>query len=208
MRLLAIPTVAVMALVLLTGCLPASDPEGTVAPSPTASRSPSLPAEPTATPLPDLTLPTCDELFTPAQVLELMGDGMELIGDATTPESNGGFGTSVAELQAIGRAGGSLNCTWVLPASERGLTVSLMVIDASQLAHINEALDTVGAGTTPVGGGTVIRSFIDEGDYPFTEAHGLTEVVWVGALDGFGQFAPALVQAALDTVIALNPGRF
>lgn len=211
MRRLAIPTLAALGLLLLSGCLPAPEPAGPGAGDPTPSASPSAtgtPADDTPDePLPDLVLPACDALFTPGQVSTLMDDGMNLIGDATNPESDGGFGTSIPELKELLRSGDPVNCTWVLPFTERGLTVSLMIVDASELAQINSALDGVGAGTTPVGGGTVIRAFAEESEYPFTEAHGLADNLWIGAIDGFGENAPALVQAALETVIALNPGR-
>lgn len=211
MRRLAIPTLAALGLLLLSGCLPAPEPAGPGGGDPTPSASPSASAAPdddaSDEPLPDLVLPACEALFTPEQVATLMDDGMNLIGDATNPESDGGFGTSIPELKELLRSGDSVNCTWVLPFTERGLTVSLMVVDDSELALITTALDGVGAGTTPVGGGTVIRAFAEEGEYPFTEAHGLADTLWVGAIDGFGENAPALVQAALETVIELNPGR-
>lgn len=208
MRRFVIPALAVLGILFLSGCLPTPDPESPVSSDPVPSVSPTPAESPAEEPLPEIVLPACDALYSTDQVASLMGEGMELIGDATTPESDGGFGTSIPELKALLRSGDAVNCTWILPFTERGLTVSLMVVDSSTLGQINTALDAAGAGTTPVGGDTVIRAFAVDGEYPFSEAHGLGGTVWVSAYDGFGESAPALVQAAFESVIALNPGRF
>ncbi len=163
-----------------------------------------------------IVLPGCEDLYTAAQVMLLMGGDLELIGDATNPESDGGFGTSIPDLKTELRDGPAVNCTWVLPASERGLTVSFMVIDEVQQSEIVALLDAAGAGTTSIGGDFAIHAFAGAldtgeteagGEFPFTEAHGIGPGIWVCAFDGHGENAPALVQAALDVIIEVNPGR-
>lgn len=205
MRTLAIPSVALLGLLCLSGCLPTPEPEGPGSSSPAPTPSPETSSE---VPLAEIVLPDCEGLYTPEQVTSLIGEGMEGIGDATIPETDGGFGTSISELQTVLRSDDAIHCTWVLPATERGLSVSLMVVTDAELAQINSVLDALGIGSTSIGGGAEIRSFAVEGEYPFTEAHGLAGTLWISARDGFGENAPALVQAALDSVVALNPGRF
>ena len=199
-------TVALATTLVLSGCLPAPGAGGPTAAPETPSASPSAP-EPTPAPGP-ISLPGCAELYTADQVALLIGADLELIGDATHPESDGGYGTSFPALATELRDGDSVNCTWILPASERGLTVSFMVVTSAQRDAVTAVLTSAGIAATPVGGDFSIYAFADDGEYPFTEAHGLGGELWVCAQDGFGVNAPALVQAALDTIIELNPGRF
>lgn len=201
--------VATTAILLLAGCGGGSSETGPTdigtsppaSPPPTESESPETP----------LTLPSCTDLFTEAQVIALMGDSMDALGDVSAPDA-GGYGTSRFELQVLLEERDALNCTWILPASERGLTVSMAIIPEADVATIGGALAAVGA--TASSGSYAIHSF-DESvetdpsalEYPYTEAHLIEPGLWVSALDNFGEYAPALVEAAADRVFALNPGR-
>ena len=43
------------------------------------------------------------------------------------------------------------------------------------------------------------------GEFPRTEAHALSEDIWVSTVDSFGTSASSYTDDALDTVMSLNP---
>jgi hypothetical protein len=208
-----LPTIAVILAgsALLAACdgsdpAPLADP--TSAPTPAMTASPASEPEPES--LPALVLPSCDALFTPEEVATLMGDHMELIGDVSAP-GMGGYGAGDPALQAVLETGPSVNCTWILPASERGLTVSVMEASIETQELVRTLMAAVGSTGTPTGGESIIYGYErleSEETGAFTEAHYLSPEIWVSAHDGNGQFAPALTQAAMDRVAELNPAWF
>ena len=191
---------------LLTGCLPAGPPPGA---DPTAEPTPAETLETPVT-LPALVLPECADLYTAAEVLSLMGEGMVPADFNPAPE-NAAYGTQFDELRAELAAGDSLNCTWVLPASERGLTVSVMLATPEQFELVSSTLRASGSDGTSTGGESIIFAISAEEtpeSSPYTEAHYLSPEIWVSARDLFGSFAPALTQAAMDRMAELNPAYF
>lgn len=195
---------------MLTGCggampIPTDSSTGAATPSPTATSAATVAPEPE--PLPALVLPTCEQLFTADEVRTLMGESMELIGDVSGPD-NGGYGVSEPELQAVLEAGPSINCTWIRPATERGLSVSVMEASIETQDLIRTLMAAAGSAGTSTGGESVIYAYESSEFEPFTEANYLSPEIWVSALDVNGRFAPALTQAAMDTVAELNPAWF
>ena len=195
---------AALAVLALTACGPTPTPTPTpvetvdeATPTPTASAAPERA---------ELVLPTCEELYTPDEVLMLMGEFMEL-----NPPENTGGGSSFPELVALLAADGTLRCTWILPASERGLTVSVRASDAASDAAVTAALTAAGSTGTSAGGDSIIYA-ISADETPeksaFTEAHFLASGLWVAAYDLFGSNAPALTQAAMSRMAELNPTWF
>ena len=189
---------------LLTGCLP---PEPTPGVDPAASPAGPTPAETLETPvtLPAFVLPECADLFSADEILALMGERMEFVVPDGVPE-NAAYGTSFPELRAELAAGDSVSCTWVLPASEYGVTVSVMLASPDVFDLVASTLRASGSDGTSTGGESIIFAI----DLPETEvaagqveAHYLSPEIWVSAQGT--QSAPALTQAAMDYVIELNP---
>lgn len=199
-------TLAAVTLTVLT--LTACGPTPTPTPTPVETVDEATPT-PTATAAPEraeLVLPTCEELFTPDEVLTLMGEFMEL-----NPPENTGGGSSFPELVSLLAVDGTLRCTWILPASERGLTVSVRASDAASDAAVTAALTAAGSTGTSTGGDSILYAIGAE-ETPersaFTEAHYLAAGLWVAAYDLFGDNAPALTQAAMSRMAELNPTWF
>ncbi len=207
---------AIVAIALaLTGCFP-TPPVPTTEPSPssTGSATPEA-AEPVASASPSadfdptteaLVLPSCADLYTADQVTALMGEFMAL-----NPPGGDGGGSRFPNLRSLLDAEGTLNCTWVLPASERGLTVSVRAADTESDGAVRATLMAAGSAGTSTGGDSIIFAVAadETPDFiPYSEAHYLAGGVWVAVFDGFGSNAPALSQAAMNRVAELNPSRF
>ena len=198
------PAVIVVTLVcatLLTGCLPV-EPAPSAAPTAesTPTASPSAPAA-----LPPLVLPECEDLYTADEILTLMGNDMVFVVPDGAPE-NVAYGTGFPELRDELAAGDSLSCTWVLPASEYGVTVSIMLASADVFELVSSTLSAAGSAGTSTGGGSIIFSIELEETLVSTggtEAHYLSPAIWVSASGG--ESAPALTQAAMDRMLELNP---
>lgn len=191
-----------LAVLALTACGPTPEPTATptmVKPTPTATAS----AAPVRA---ELVLPTCEDLFTADQVTALMGEFMQL-----NPPGDTGGGSGFPELVALLGAEGTVRCTWILPASERGLTVSIRASDAASDAAVTATLAAAGSTGTPTGGDSILYA-IGADETPersaYTEAHYLAAGLWVAAYDIFGDNAPALTQAAMDRMAELNPTWF
>jgi hypothetical protein len=195
----AIVAGATLSMLLLAGCAPEPGP----VPSRTVTPTPSASATPVA--FGPLVLPTCDTLFTDAEVSALMGDGMDGMGDISP--GGAAYGSSVPELeQLIIADSNEFNCTWVLPASERGLTLSFVPANDATRVDVTGLLVPL-VGTTD--GSAVFYDSATGGDHPYTEAHavGVPGVeLWISVNDGFGTKASEIVHAAWDRVVALNPG--
>jgi hypothetical protein len=185
-------------------------------PSPTSPSEPTTTAqadeiEPAIDPEPNeepLVLPVCEGIYTAAQQELLMGPHLEL-------SSPSGSGTNIDELDTLISANGGLSCTWILPASERGLSVSITTISETDRATVESTLGTAGFTSTPLSGTDVRYEFSEGFDgeasedvYPYTEAHWLLNGAWVSVWDGSGNNATPLAQTARDALVALNPGRF
>ena len=186
---------------LLTGCLPV-EPAPSAAPTEesTPAASPSAPAA-----LPPLVLPECDDLYTAEEILTLMGSDMVFVVPDGAPE-NVAYGTDFPELRDELAAGDSLSCTWVLPASEYGVTVSIMLASPDVFDLVSSTLRAAGSDGTPTGGESVIFAIeLEETEVSTggTEAHYLSPEIWVSA-NGGGSSA-ALTQAAMERMLELNP---
>ncbi len=186
---------------LLSGCLPATPTPGA---DPTATPTP---AETLTSPaaLPPLVLPECADLFSADEILALMGERMEFVVPDGVPE-NAAYGTGFPRLRAELDAGDSVSCAWVLPATEYGVTVSVMLASPEVFELVSATLRASGSDGTSTGGESIIFAI----DIPETEvaagqveAHYLSPEIWVSAQGT--QSAPALTQAAMDYMIELNP---
>lgn len=203
---------AIVAIALaLTGCFPTPPvPTTEPLPSSTGSATPEA-AEPVASASPSadfdptteaLVLPGCADLYTADQVTLLMGSFMVL----NPPESTGP-GSNFPELAALLDNETTLKCTWVLPGSERALTVSIRASDAASDAAVRTTLTAAGASGTSTGGDSIIfaiRVEETQESWGYAESHYLAAGVWVAETNGI----PAVSQAAMDRVAELNPSRF
>jgi hypothetical protein len=134
-----------------------------------------------------------------------MGENMQFVVPDGAPE-NAAYGTGFPELRAELAAGDSVSCTWVLPGSEYGVTVSVMLASPEVFDLVASTLRASGSEGTSTGGDSIIFAI----NLPETEvaagqveAHYLSPEIWVSAQGT--QSAPALTQAAMDYVIELNP---
>lgn len=161
---------ALLALGLLTACTPA-DPVETASPAPSESASPTATAESTPTPTPTPVDPlagTCDELLTPDQVATLFSGIAESRGDTTA--TGGGRASTEPDILALMPAGGR-HCTWVVPASEGGLIVSVLPADAAVRAAVTA--ETASLFTRDTFPGVTYDTFQSLDQFTFTETHAL-----------------------------------
>ncbi len=189
---------------VLSGCIPAVSVSAPPA-SPSASPTLETPAA-----LPDLVLPECADLYTTDEVLTLMGERMQLVLPDETAE-HVLYGTEFEELRAELAAGESLSCTWVLPATERGLTVSIMAASPRVLELVSTTLREAGSAGTSTDGESISFEIQVGGtpDFPpSAEAHYLSSGVWVSAFDAPGGSAAELTQTAMLRMATLNPDYF
>jgi hypothetical protein len=146
-------------------------------------------------------LPECADLYTADQITTLMGESMQL-----NPPEESGRGTRFDDLRALLDAEGSRNCTWVLPGSEYGVSVSIVASSEAIDSAVAATLTAAGSSGTSTGGDSVIFSIEVEETQErpgFLEAHYLAGDVWV-CVNG-GESTPALAQAAMERVAELNP---
>lgn len=203
-RLLGIA--ATTAVLALGGCgAGAGVVSGTPSASPLATES-RTPA-PSATASESLVLPTCENVLTADQVSSLMDPGAQGVGDASTP-AGAGRGTSVLELLHIMDTDArALHCTWVIPDSDAGATISVMSDPA--VAHAGEVyLSSLTLEESTGGTGERIITIRSLDGYAYTESHGFLDGVWVGAWNGFATESSAIVDAVFASLAAANPGRF
>ncbi|MGV8969658.1 MAG: hypothetical protein ACOH1J_04340 [Microbacteriaceae bacterium] len=193
--------VTLASVALLTGCLPIK-PAPTADPTAAALPSASLSA-PAA--LPALVFPDCVDVYTAEQILSLTREGMEFVVPDGVPE-NTAYGTGFPELRDVIATGESLTCTWVLPASEYGVTVSIMLASPDVVELVSSTVRAAGSDETTTGGESVIFALEIEDSSVSTggsEAHYLSPKIWVCAQGA--ESAPALVQAAMERMLELNP---
>ncbi len=203
-RLLGIATV--LSVLALTAC-GTGDGDDAATPDPSSSSSEFGSPTPTATAAVAVRRPTCDTLLTPVQVSDLMDPGAQGIGDATTP-AGGGRGSTVLELlQIMDGDSGAVHCTWVLPDSDAGATISIM--SDPLVAHAGEVyLSTLTLEETTGATGERILTIRSLDGFAYTESHGFLDGVWVGVWDGFATESSAIVDAVFATLAADNPSRF
>jgi hypothetical protein len=184
----------------LAGCA-AANPPGEPTDVPVVTESPA--PEPT-TPAAEPVLPWCEDYYLESTEAELLASGMELLGDVSAP-GQGGYGASDPDLQSLMEANLSRSCTWVLPATERGLTTTVTFVSEADTATIAAVLDA--AGFTHSSGAAEYWSTETDGvsaDLE-SESHALTGSLWVATWEGFGTTAADLTQQALDVALAANP---
>jgi hypothetical protein len=129
---------------------------------------------------------------------------MELLGDVSAP-GQGGYGASDPALQAIMESNLSRSCTWVLPASERGLTTTVSFISDEDKATIAGILDAAGFAHSTAGADYWSRETDGLSADLESESHAINGSIWVATWEGFGTTAPRLTEHALSAAIALNP---
>lgn len=191
--------VAFAGLLVLSACAPSGTGESAT-PTPASSSTPEVSDGP-VTPAP-LVLPGCEELFPESTEATLAAEGLEPQGDVSAP-GQGGYGASDPSLQALIEADESVSCTWVLPGSERGFSTSVTILSATEADTVAAELEASGFAHTEAIGD--VYSLETGGEFPRTESHALYEDFWVSTVDSFGTSASRYTEAALDTVISLNP---
>lgn len=182
---------AVTLVVALAGCAPAAAPEPTGSSTPSASASAG--ASPSSTPV---ALPGCDTIYSPALVTALEADSRESQGDVSAPGA-GGWATLDPALEALlASIGERVSCTWILPASESGSTTSVARLDAPTRVAVLDALATAGFTATPIDGGELWTIAVEEEFITYTEAHLISETLWIGSLYTFGDAQTLTLDAA------------
>lgn len=175
-RLLPLAT-ALIAAALITGCASGSPAatSTTPAPSPTPSSRATDSPEPTDTAVAKPADPfalTCDELLTRAELDSSLGAAA-----IREPTRAGGGGTTDLDILALMPAG-ALDCTWVLPGTDDGIVVSLMVVDAGTRAAVEARLNFYTADGDPA---VTYWTFGSLDTFIFTETHAFATIggLWV-----------------------------
>lgn len=184
-------TAAVMlaAGLLLVGCTPAAAPDPSSSPGASTSPSASSSAAPVA-------LPGCDAIYSAGVIATLESEGREPEGDISEPYQ-GGWGTLDAGLEALLAAiDERVSCTWVLPASESGSTTSVARLHEATRTAVLDALATAGFAAMPVDGGELWTYRFEDDFITYTEAHVITETLWIGSVYTFGDAQTLTLDAA------------
>ena len=188
-----------------------SDAES-AAESDTATEDASQTAEAEA-PEDQLTIPTCESMYSPELVTTLTEELRTNVGD--TSEGDFGYGTTNPELVPLlknVRSDLRISCTWYLPASESVSVTSIAIVSGEALREVTGVLRAGGAGSAEAGGGTLYTFESTTSDespaYIATEAHFLVDVpcpsslaeescgAWVTTNYAFGQAQPLTLDAA------------
>ena len=187
-----IPRVSAIVVVVLSfsiaGCAPVADP----AASPSAEPSPSVSVTPSAQPEPDLTLPTCDSMFSAELVSALGTEGLVL-----QPDNRfGGPSTFDAVLSVVISLSESVTCTWVLPNSDTGFTTTVAIVSSTERSDLAAALSAPEfTASAALGGELYSYEYNGEGTY-FTESHVIVGDVSVSTTYGSGVAEPLTLDAA------------
>jgi hypothetical protein len=192
---------AVALVITLSGCVGAEPtPTETVAETPESS-SPA----PTAESAPSSTLPACDSIFTPAGFALVSSENLQWTDVASGSESDPGLALFDSSLEPALIDNESISCSFILPASERGMSVYAILMSDSDTAIVVSFF--TGAGYTvsaPATGAGTIYSIVDEGEYPFTEAHLVRDDILVSSFDSFGLKATDYVADASAQIATLT----
>ena len=183
---------AVVVLLALSGCAPEAEPDS----APSAEASASEPVE-TSTPAAEpIALPGCDNIYSPALVAVLEGEGRTSEGDVSTP-GGGGWGTLDVGVETILAAiDERVSCTWIFPASESGSTTSIAVLDGASRTALIAALAGAGFTASTAPSGDLYTLSVEEEFITYTEAHLLTADLWFASAYSFGDATALTLDAA------------
>ena len=183
---------AVIALLALSGCAPEAEPDA----APSVEASASEPVE-TSTPAAEpIALPGCDNIYSPALVAALEGEGRTSEGDVSTP-GGGGWGTLDVGVETILAAiDERVSCTWIYPASESGSTTSIAVLDGASRTALIAALAGAGFTASTAPSGDLYTLSVEEEFITYTEAHLLTADLWFASAYSFGDATALTLDAA------------
>lgn len=193
-------TVFALAITLLTaGCVPLV-PQGlfgTPAASESASENPSNGASPSPSlTAPPVALPTCETMYSAALVGALTADGREPQNDVSAPYQ-GGWGTLDPGLQTLlASIDERVSCTWILPASESGSSTTIARLDDASRATLLGALASTGYTSTATADGELWTLFVEDEFIVYTEAHLVTDSLWIGSFFSFGDAETLTLDAA------------
>lgn len=182
LRALTAGSVALVAAVALSGCVPepTADASPSAVDSPSATAGSAAPEQtPTPTSTPTVALPaSCDDIYSDALRARL---------DQQTPPLNDPgvtlLSTEQAPLLELLEAVPSLRCSWGVP-SETGLATTVAVVDDAQAATVRETLAAAGFECDESEGATVCRIAqrgVTLDDVPFErgEVQALRGGLWV-----------------------------
>ena len=186
---------AVIALLALSGCAPEAEPDGAPSVEPTASE-PSASSEPSEPAPEPITLPGCDDIYSPALVAALEAEGRTSEGDVSTP-GGGGWGTFDVGIETIlASIDERVSCTWIYPASESGSTTSIAVLDGASRTALIAALAGAGFTASTAPSGDLYTLAVEEEFITYTEAHLLTADLWFASAYSFGDATTLTLDAA------------
>jgi hypothetical protein len=121
----------------------------------------------------------CDDLLTRAEVERFLSPAAVSQGDTSGNPGGGGRASTDPNILALMPAG-SRHCTWVVPDSDGGLIVSVMVVDAATRASV-ESLTPLSVRDD--GPDATYLTFTAMDQFQFTETHalGTARDLWVAA---------------------------
>jgi hypothetical protein len=200
-------------------------PSGVVAEDPTTADTPAeAPAEPAeeeaAAPVADQgPVPTCDTIYSDAQVVAFSEEGRVSEGDISA--DGYGYGTTNQDLVAIladARKDLRISCTWYLPP-EFSSTTSMAILSSANMAAVETILGEAADSSTTLGGGSLWKfdasSSNISGEFIANEAHFITPTpcpeslaetdcsLWVASTNSAGS-SEELTRDAATTFGALN----
>lgn len=161
----------------------------------------------------ELAPPTCDNLFSPGTVAELVDQERVSIGD--TSEGMVGYGTTQTDLVSVlssTRADVRVSCTWYLPASESVSVTSMAILGADAATTVSGVLTSLESNRSTLSGAAfwdIEQAASGESpDFIATESHVLIDTpcpsslaeescsVWISTNYTFGDATPLTRDAA------------
>ncbi len=182
----------------LNGTTDAASSPSTASPVPSPDN-----ATTTATPRAPTDLPRCESIFSAAGFAVVAENGLTATPVDPAPGGLSDFDRIIPTLRAIATSNDSVTCSFILPASERGMVISVVRITPADSAAIVAGL--AGAGYAALASGALNAgdsgfTHTVSGEYPYTEAHVLSRDTWVSCFDYFGQ---AATNYALDSTASI-----
>jgi hypothetical protein len=199
-RPLSLPTVFVLALVMLSGCSAGAGGKSSAPPEPDEPTTSSAPPATTSTPEPSgpdtavgaTALPSsCDSIYSPAYLDMLRSTpGLALNPEWTATQGQATLGSTEPALIALLKATERLDCFWVSPAggSGVGLSTSISLSQSDEQAGLLAEMTAAGFTCAQQGAGN--RCEIDRTDdyASWGETHFIGGGLWIAT--SYVDFAP------------------
>ncbi|MEL0625654.1 hypothetical protein V6245_01715 [Salinibacterium amurskyense] len=203
-RMTAAAASALVALLLLSGCVSSDSADDAATPTATASQSQTPTSSPLPTPEP-LILPGCDTLLPLNDAKDLFSPSTVVLGAEDTIPVRG---DELPEIDAAaGNATIAKNCIWGVPNSDGGFTVVVTDITEADATNLQDALLATGFTGATSGAITTLEKEFETAVGWAAQTHYLVADLWVYVTGTSTQLTVDVADAVLEQVRLANPTR-